>query len=126
MKVISAVIYGSLALVFCALVEIDGLLAFGIILVGGVFGWVRQEMRDGELGEPEQVEKPRSRYIPRNTIVAVLARDGMACVECGSEEDLEIDHVIPHSRGGSNEASNLQVLCGACNRKKSNLKELNA
>ena len=41
------------------------------------------------------------------------------CVACGAEEDLQFDHVIPVARGGGNAAENLQILCGTCNRQKS-------
>ena len=38
--------------------------------------------------------------------------------ESGLNEHLELDRVIPVSKGGSNLESNLQFLCGHCNRKK--------
>lgn len=43
-----------------------------------------------------------------------------ACLKCGSTENLEIDHVVPLSLGGSNEQSNWQVLCKSCNCSKGN------
>lgn len=49
---------------------------------------------------------------------AILDRDGWACVWCGSTTDLELDHVIPWSRGGACSATNLQTLCRRCNRAK--------
>ena len=53
----------------------------------------------------------------RNTI---YERDNYQCVQCGSTERLEIDHIIPFSKGGTTESSNLQTLCKTCNGKKSN------
>lgn len=51
---------------------------------------------------------------------AVLARDGSECQECGSTEDLTIDHITPRTRGGATELANLQVLCRVCNARKGN------
>lgn len=48
----------------------------------------------------------------------VLARDENICKYCGSNEDLEIDHIIPLAKGGTNDLDNLQILCRHCNRKK--------
>lgn len=54
----------------------------------------------------------------------VLAADGWKCRSCGRGPadgvSLEVDHIEPRSRGGSNERSNLQTLCRKCNIGKSN------
>lgn len=49
----------------------------------------------------------------------VWQRDGGKCVDCGSKEKLEYDHIIPVSKGGANTVRNIQLLCESCNRKKS-------
>lgn len=43
---------------------------------------------------------------------------GNVCLCCRRAESLEVDHVIPLSRGGSNSIANIQPLCRSCNRKK--------
>lgn len=48
----------------------------------------------------------------------ILARDGHACVVCGATDDLEIDHIVPHSRGGVHDRTNFQTLCRRCNASK--------
>ncbi len=43
------------------------------------------------------------------------------CVHCGRsfrKGDVDIDHIIPQSRGGSDSEWNLQCLCVHCNRSK--------
>jgi hypothetical protein len=49
---------------------------------------------------------------------AVLARDGGACLNCGSWDELQMDHIHPWSQGGRTTLDNLQTLCGPCNRTK--------
>ena len=55
----------------------------------------------------------------------IKERDDYTCKICGnstySEPNLllEIDHIIPVSKGGYTEESNLQTLCWKCNRHKS-------
>lgn len=78
---------------------------------------VRQDLIDsGELFG-DQTKRPR---IPREVVDAVYKRDGGRCQECGATEDLQLDHIIPFSKGGATTVENLQLLCGKCNRAKSN------
>lgn len=56
--------------------------------------------------------------IPEKTRIEVWRRDEGKCVQCGSREKLEYDHIIPISKGGSNTARNIQLLCETCNRSK--------
>jgi|GEM_PF-2381950 len=65
-------------------------------------------------------ETNRRERIPEHVRVEVWRRDGGKCVKCGSREKLEYDHIVPVSRGGSNTARNIELLCETCNRKKSN------
>lgn len=51
----------------------------------------------------------------------VLLRDGGICVYCGASgtlRELTIDHVLPRSRGGRTEWSNVVSACSKCNRDK--------
>jgi len=62
----------------------------------------------------------QSRSISNTNKKIVYTRDGGKCQCCGSYENLEYDHIIPFSCGGSSDASNIQLLCLKCNRSKSN------
>lgn len=54
----------------------------------------------------------------------IKQRDGYACKKCGISVEkepnllLEIDHIIPVSKGGITTEDNLQTLCWRCNRRK--------
>ena len=63
--------------------------------------------------------KPNRRPIPQDVKDAVWRRDEGRCVQCGSNENLEFDHIIPISKGGANTYRNIQLLCEPCNRSKS-------
>jgi hypothetical protein len=63
--------------------------------------------------------------VPSTVRYDILKRD-RKCVLCGAAPDvdsavrLHVDHIVPRSKGGSNDMSNLQVLCAECNLGKSN------
>jgi hypothetical protein len=54
----------------------------------------------------------------KKILVALLHKYKFKCVKCDKKDDLTIDHVVPVSKGGTDEYSNLQILCKACNSKK--------
>ena len=55
---------------------------------------------------------------------SILERDGYTCQKCGASQKnepnllLEVDHIIPISKGGITSVENLQTLCWRCNRSK--------
>jgi 5-methylcytosine-specific restriction endonuclease McrA len=84
--------------------------------------------------ERQRKEAAREHYTPRSRreertldlFERIFQRDGFKCVYCGGgkigagncADRLEVDHVIPRSRGGSNEYSNLVTSCKSCNGSK--------
>ena len=65
----------------------------------------------------ENIKHERTR-IPESVRIEVWRRDQGKCAGCGSREKLEHDHIVPVSRGGSNTARNVELLCEVCNRSK--------
>lgn len=51
----------------------------------------------------------------------ILRRDGFKCQYCGTTAPtLTVDHIIPRSRGGSDQWDNLTTACVSCNNRKGN------
>jgi hypothetical protein len=66
--------------------------------------------------------RQQGRSIPFPVRARVARRDNYTCQVCGKhlqDEDLEFDHRIPLSKGGSSDEYNIQVTCIDCNRSKS-------
>jgi len=64
-----------------------------------------------------------SRNIPRNIMLRIARRDNNQCQICGKilkDSEIEFDHIIPISKGGSSEENNIRLSCKDCNRNKSN------
>ena len=72
------------------------------------------------LDEAERLASSRrARGVVAGDVRAVVwARDGGRCTACGATTELQFDHVIPLSLGGSSTEANVQLLCGPCNRAK--------
>ena len=50
----------------------------------------------------------------------ILIRDGYCCQYCGSEDATTVDHVLPISKGGTDDPDNLVAACTRCNYSKGN------
>lgn len=64
----------------------------------------------------------RGRYISFSVKMRVVRRDNHTCQECGvhlRDDEVELDHKIPLSKGGSTEEHNIRLTCFDCNRDKS-------
>jgi 5-methylcytosine-specific restriction endonuclease McrA len=68
--------------------------------------------------------KQYKKTLPKGIRHEVLKRDDFRCVECGAtnkQTPLQIDHILPISKGGTDELDNLRTLCNICNISKSDL-----
>ena len=76
-------------------------------------------IKEIEINIESNTSSNKSRRISQIVKDQVWNRDKGRCIECGSNERLEFDHIIPFSKGGSNTYRNIQLLCENCNRVKS-------
>lgn len=58
--------------------------------------------------------------IPKSLKVEIK-KDYQRCRYCKTTYNLTIDHKVPVIKGGSSKKQNLQVLCGFCNLRKSDM-----
>jgi len=79
------------------------------------------EMRQPSIISLKQYVKLSRR--PAFTRFNVFLRDQFACQYCGFDfptQDLTFDHVVPRSRGGRTEWTNVVAACSPCNLRKAN------
>jgi len=86
----------------------------------------RQFVRPAVIRLTKYVHVPR-RFRRQVTNTFLFARDDYQCQYCGRHanalkprESLTRDHLIPMSRGGTNEWSNVVTACSSCNTRKAN------
>src|SRR5215470_17965012 len=70
------------------------------------------------LEKPSWEDRYANRRVPDSIRALVLVRDGGRCRRCRRSINLEMDHIVPVSKGGRTEEANLQTLCRRCNRVK--------
>src|ERR1700751_3615461 len=100
-------------------------ISFGLgvaLFIGALLGWVWAWVA-GAIAfflwvasrQPVKPVKPGRRRPNRAMREVVHRRDGGRCRHCGSDFDIQYDHILPVSRGGETTVENLQLLCGRCN-----------
>lgn len=77
-----------------------------------------QKILNPEISGVEYQQGALSGYEVREYL---LEKWGRTCAYCGKTNlPLEIEHILPKSKGGSNRVSNLTLACTECNQKKGN------
>lgn len=77
-----------------------------------------QQMQNAEISGAEYQRGELTGYEVREYL---LEKWGRKCAYCGAEDTpLEVEHIIPKSRGGTNRVSNLTLACHDCNQAKDN------
>jgi len=86
------------------------------------------DYQEGKISKEQLLERHkasrRRTSVPLKVRYQVLKRDGECCVKCGASPEtdrrvrLEVDHIVPVSKGGTDSLDNLQTLCSLCNQGK--------
>ena len=78
-----------------------------------------QKLENPEISGIEYQQGTLYQYEVREYLLEKFHR---TCVYCGVKDvPLEVEHILPKSKGGSNRVSNLTIACIPCNQAKSNL-----
>ena len=82
---------------------------------------VRFDMQKIQNPEISGVEYQQGELMGYEVREYLLEKWDRKCAYCGKTDiPLEIEHIVPKSKGGSNRVGNLTLACTACNRKKGN------
>jgi 5-methylcytosine-specific restriction endonuclease McrA len=66
----------------------------------------------------KQRKKSKFIYEFRKIREEILKRDNYKCVQCGSDEMINVHHIEEKSKGGNNSKDNLETLCYKCHMEK--------
>ena len=86
-----------------------------------IFGHICPVVFVGEAITETNEKRRKGRYISFKTKIRVVRRDNHTCQECSKhlrDDEVEFDHIIPISKGGSTEEHNIRLTCYDCNREK--------
>jgi len=92
-----------------------------------VFGHICPVVFVAESATETSEPRRRGRYIPFKVKMRVVRRDNYTCQVCGKhllDNEVEFDHIIPISKGGSSEEHNICLTCFKCNRDKNDRVEI--
>ena len=82
-----------------------------------------KEWRTANPERKAEIENRRRSRVANGGVFVITDKEldalyASACANCGSKDNMTVDHVIPISRGGRHSIGNLQPLCGRCNTSK--------
>jgi len=86
-----------------------------------IFGHICPVVFVGESITETSEKRRKGRYISFKTKMRVVRRDNYTCQGCSchlQDDEVEFDHIIPISKGGSSEEHNIRLTCFKCNRDK--------
>ena len=87
------------------------------LLVADALIWMMLQTRSSE----RRIRPTKRVTWPKGLKHQLMRRQDSTCVYCGHRRratSLDIDHIIPAVKGGSNDIGNLQVICRPCNQRK--------
>jgi hypothetical protein len=87
-----------------------------------VFGHICPVVFSAERFTETEQARRTGRYIPFRLKMRVVRRDNYTCQHCDKhlqDNEVEFDHIIPISNGGSSDEHNIRLTCHDCNADKS-------